>query len=67
MLSSWAATIFLSMYLTIYRQTISTVTFRHYMMLLFVLGILSTILSLVYMKYISPLRSALEEIEELKE
>lgn len=67
MLSSWIATIFLSLYLTIYRQALNIIVFRDYMFLLLVLGISSTALSLIYMKYISPLSSALEEIEELKE
>lgn len=67
MLSSWIATISLSLYLTIYRQTLNIIVFRDYMLLLLVLGILSTALSLIYMKYVSPLSSALEEIEELKE
>lgn len=67
MLCSWLLTISLSIYLTISRHLIKQDLFARYMLVLIGLALLSTILSLVYMKYISPLKSSIDEWNELVE
>lgn len=67
MLCSWLLTISLSIYLTISRHLIKQDLFTRYMLVLIGLALLSTILSLVYMKYISPLKSSIDEWNELVE
>ena len=67
MLSSWLLTISLSIYLTISRHLIKQDLFNKYMLILIGFAILSTILSLIYMKYVSPLKASIDEWNDLVE
>lgn len=67
MLSSWLLTILISIYLTISRHLIKQDLFIRYMIVLTALAIISSILSLIYMRYVSPLKSSIDEWNNLVE
>lgn len=68
MFLSWILSISLSVYITLYKNSLHTSgIYIDLFLLLIISSALSCIISLVYMRYISPLRSAIDEWNKIKQ
>ena len=60
----WGATLFTSLYLTAQRNVLSEAELYRYIGILVVLGLLSIIISYLYLKFLSPISTIQENMDE---